>query len=1017
MESNFTRLAREGRAARRLDQAAFAREVNVGQQTVSAWEQGRRRPRREKIPTLAAALGLDADELLRAAGYAAPTGASPSSAVRPRTAALPFDQLPADRFEDVCTEIAQDLHPDGHASRYGGQGESQDGIDILVTGPRTAAAQCKRHKQFGPQDVEDAVAAVKVAADRHFLFLSRPLATAAARAAIANYSNWELWDGHDISRYIRSRMAPEVRLRLVDTYFPSHRLNFLGIEHANVWDDVTAFYATGNGQRLFRHDWKLVGRSAEKDGLLAALRGQSPVVQLVGRGGLGKTRLLRAVAEDLQAENWIVRFLRPSADPSPADFEVLPSSGNLLLILDDAHDRGAGIADILSAVRTRNPHAQVLLSLRPYGTGTVGSDLRHVNVNIGDVPKIILEDLPQSEAEKLALEALGGVHEEVAPHLAALTRDCPLATTVAGLLIHEGKLNPARVALDEVLRSDVLNEFSKAIVADALNGEESLRDEVLKVLSATQPFQSDQDAFQGTLTRMTGVPWDRARLQIRSLEDSGVLLRRDSSLRLVPDLFGDVTLARASYDERDQLPTGYLSRLLKAAAGSKLVLQNVLVNASRLDWQIQQQSAGAPSVSEQLWDMLSEEFQTVGLWGRHNALGLLTRVAPFQPTRALEIIRWHLAHPADELEASDYPFGRFGAPTWESVRNEAAGVLQVIAYNSDQLDPACDLLWQLAKIDDRPTNQFPDHPLRVLKDLSEFARYKPLAVNDRIFEIASQWFKDGSVLSPFEVLEPLLATEASDQVSDNFTIRFTAFPLNRQVVTPLRQRLTDLAFDEARGPDIARAAAAVGVLSKSLAYPTGLFGRVVPPAERAGWEAGFVDTINRLGDLLGDVSLDPALRVAVLEALHWHAEYADEQSPTHAAARAAWKRQPDDEIFRLALLLHDGWGRMVRSRAMAWEESERLRAEQLEQVAAAIVSNRSDEEVADLLAQRLVAESRVEARHRPVVWIHRGGTNPASPVAVEGRHSARAVLSALPAPRAPARHRRPACGPSACGPR
>lgn len=955
MYPDLASLVAAGRAKRGVDQAELAREIGVGQQAVSAWENGQRRPRRDKIKKMAALLRLNEDALLRAARYEAPSSEDAPPVVRPLAAGLPFESLPADRFEDVCAEIVQALYPDGHASRYGDQGEKQDGIDILVTGKHRATAQCKRHKQFGPQDVEDAVAAVNTAADKHYLFLSRPIATAAAKSAMANHPTWELWDGHDLSRFIRNELPKEAGLRLVDTYFPGHRRDFLGIDRPNVWEDVDAFYSTGNGQYVFRHDWTLVGRNDAKRDLLAALHDGHAVVQLLGRGGLGKTRLLRAVAEELVAEGWTVRFLRPGQEPSPADIELLPNEGRLLIILDDAHDRSQGIAGIVAGLRGCNQDAQVLLSLRPYGTGWVAADLRHVNLSIEDVPRIPLDDLSQSEAEELAREALGGVHEEVAPRIAALTRDCPLATTVAGILIRDGKLDPTRMALDEGLRTRALDEFRKAIVADALSGEERLRSDVLDALAAMQPFQSDIAAFQDTLARVTGVAWDRCRLQVRGLEAAGVLLRRGTSLRLVPDLFGDVTLAHAAFDERDQVPTGYVARLVEAANEAQPVLQNLFVNASRLDWQIQQQTPGAPSLSDQLWQILRDVLETAGLRGRHHILALLKRVAPFQPARTLELVRWHLYHPTADVEPYDHPLGFLGPPTWESVRDEATGPLQAIAYYQDYLSPACDLLWQLAKLDNRPTNRFPEHPLRVLQDLAEFARYKPLWFIEQVFEIASTWFEDDARLSPFEVLDHLLATEGSDSVANNYAIQFTPFALNLKVVSPHRQRVIDLAFDEARSPNLVRASAAVDALGKSLAYPRGMFGRQVTAEERAGWEPGFVQTLDRLGDLLADDSIDPALRVAVLSALHWHAEYADDDSPTRAAAQAAWAKQPTDEVFALALLVHDGWGRIARTEGESWQDSERRREERFAEVAATVVMDRTDEQVGELLEQRLDA--------------------------------------------------------------
>ena len=128
-----------------------------------------------------------------------------------------------------------------------------------------------------------------------------------------------------------------------------------------------------------------------------------------------------------------------------------------------------------------------------------------------------------------------------------------------------------------------------------------------------------------------------------------------------------------------------------------------------------------------------------------------------------------------------------------------------VAYNFGSKSEACELLWPLAQLDGRPTNQHPEHPLRVLRDLAEFGVSKPIAYIEAIIDIASRWFADGQQLSPFDVLEPILATEGSAQSYSDHTISFRPYALNVEAVLPLRQRHLDLAFAESRSADLRRA--------------------------------------------------------------------------------------------------------------------------------------------------------------------------------------------------------------------
>ena len=162
MYKNLGSLLRESREQLGLEQAQVAAALGVGQQAVSTWERGRSRPRRPMLPSVAQLLNIDEDVLLDAGGYVE-AEAPPPQIQRSRT--LPVASLPPERFEDLVAELMGFLYPQGHASRFGGPGEKQFGIDALVVGANgqnLAAAQCKRHAQFGPVAVAAAMGAVTI---------------------------------------------------------------------------------------------------------------------------------------------------------------------------------------------------------------------------------------------------------------------------------------------------------------------------------------------------------------------------------------------------------------------------------------------------------------------------------------------------------------------------------------------------------------------------------------------------------------------------------------------------------------------------------------------------------------------------------------------------------------------------------------------------------------------------------------------------------------------------------------
>ena len=715
-------LIRQARTATGWTQADLVARLGraVGQQAVSRWEQGRSRPSRENVLALAKLLGGDEETWLGAAGYVFGESSRPS---RPLVSTLPLQELQPEVFERLCADVMQALHPGAEVSLFGSRGHSQDGIDGLVLTVEDVrwTFQCKRHRQFGPAKVRAAVEAVEVEADKNVLMLSRT-ASPGARKEILRYSRWAIWDDEDLARKIRHEMPSDRAVRIVDTYFPGYRELFLGIPEPGPWLTTDEMFRRSVSSDLFKHSWSLVGRECVVAEILDFLAADSDSVGLlVGRAGLGKTRLLREVALALESDGVAVRFLERSNELKPESFQTLPGEAKLLIIVDDAHERG-DLSFLLRKLATVHPAAKVLLALRPHGLASLASDLSVVGTHAIDLPRWDLEDLTLDEAIELASEALAGTQSErVGRLLAAVSMDCPLVAVVGGVLLRDGRLRPEELGNDKLVRETVLRGFQDAIVGKPEGGGAGLRQAVLDAICALQPFRSDQPGFRSALEKILGVPFDRALPSIRSLEDSGVILRRGSALRVVPDLLGDVILSRASVDERSGIESGYIARLVEAADDE--ALENLLVNVARLGWN----NATVNSISEAAWEPFLQRFCFSDIRERIRLLKTVRRVAYYQPRRTIEIVNWAVANPTDRLEEASGPLNGIYAPSYQNVRLELAAVLRNVSYQFEYLPAVLDLLWELACSDNRSLNAHPDHPLRVLQELASFNQRKPIS--------------------------------------------------------------------------------------------------------------------------------------------------------------------------------------------------------------------------------------------------------------------------------------------------
>jgi transcriptional regulator with XRE-family HTH domain len=918
MVENLGELLRAARVRLGWDQAQLARQLGtIGQQSVSRWERGTSRPRKAMIPQIASVLGIEAQAVLDAMAADRPPSSGVSMPVRPLLTELPLGMLAEDVFERFSTDLAHQLYPHPDVVHgYGSRGHKQGGIDIEVCHPEglPTGIQCKRAGQFGPDDVRDAVEALTLEVRECVIFLSR-VASPGARQEIARHPGWQLRDVADISREVRNLTDQVAAIRLVDTYFPGYREAFLGVAKPSPWETPEAFFRPLSGNTVFTHGWDLVGRSKELDSLAALFQDTNRRVALVvGPGGIGKSRLLRQFGLDMSQpgpQRTAVLFAAADMPVEPAEFEQLPNGGRLAVVVEDAHARPDAAAIVHGTLR-RHQEARIVFSVRPYALADLQNDLRSVGVYPDDCMTVVLDELSVPDAQILAREALGNVAQPgLAAWLGAVAPDCPLLIVVAAALIRRGSLDPARLPGSDRIREEIMEAFRDAMTAGANMGNPDVRREVLNAVAALQPFRLDDGEFRSAISDLTRRPFDQVMPYLSALEAAQVLQRRGASLRVAPDLLGDAVLAGACVDTASGVATGYLERAFQAADGAALA--HLFVNGSRVDWQIRQSGTRQASLIEPLWECLSTQFAHAGIDGRVELLRLLKKVAAFQPGPALALAGWALSNPIEESGTSGRRDAAAYAPGYQEVRNELAPLLENVAYNLSHLNEAADLLWQLAGTDVRKPNQFPDHPIRVLSRLMEYAPTTPLAYQEKLLTAAAGWLDRPDVAelpySPFDVLDVLLATEAVVQSSDGPSLTMRSYPVAPDAVRSLRNQVTDLAFAELRSADVRRAVRAARTIGAALIGPLPAFNRVPDQAEKDRWTPGFIEIITRIGSIATDAKFDPAVVIALREALRWHYQYSSTQ--TRTAAQKTWRSLPDSIEHRLALVLHDGWGTLL----------------------------------------------------------------------------------------------------------
>jgi hypothetical protein len=508
------------------------------------------------------------------------------------------------------------------------------------------------------------------------------------------------------------------------------------------WETTDEFFRPFTGASVFSHEWSLAGRTRELGSLVSFLENPAArLALLVGTGGMGKTRLLRQVALDVAEDQDVaVRFVAVDTAVEPAQFELLPVAGRLVIIIDDAHGRSDVAAIVRGVLRTR-PHAQFVVAVRPYALSELTGKLRGAGILLDDCPIVRLHDLTLGEARVLAREVLGAdATVALVEAVGGLAPDCPLIMVIAATLIRRGALDPVRLSASSRIRSEVMQNFTEAMTAGLTVGDPDMRREVLDAVAALQPFRIDDDVFRAAIVTLTGRSFDRVMPYLSGLEKAGVLLQRGTALRIVPDLLGDAILGGACVDTVSGVPLGYLERVYEAADGPALA--NLFVNACRVDWQINQDQQTKRSLVEPLWRQIEVQFADGDIDGRVAQLRLLGKVAAFQPQHTLALVERAVGscsndddgEPGHRLAAAD------DVSRYRQILDELPPLLESEACHLDYLAPAAELLWRLAEHDARQTNQYPNHPIRVLCRLMEYSPMTPRQFHEELLVIRDSVF-------------------------------------------------------------------------------------------------------------------------------------------------------------------------------------------------------------------------------------------------------------------------------------
>lgn len=890
-----------------MTQSELSRRTGVAQPLISRIDRGQANPTVSTLMRLVDALREEAADgdasgsPGRVAGSIFP--------VRPLQQNLPLldPGLTWERFEEFCRDFVGRRPGVRRVSSYGRPGSKQRGIDFpadMESGD-VWSFQCRQVKDFSVRQFRRTVEAAAFRSKRYVLLLACQAGTALRDAERAT-SNWEIWDVTDISRMVR-QLSMQAQRTLVTAHFGSYvQAAFLGLTGPaalRVWGEHFAPYMRPG--RLFHHRLNLVGRRAVLDDLLEFVAQQSTrVIVVSGRGGIGKTKLL----QEFGAQHLIRyrdRTLLFSDEATPFDSDTLQDipAEPATLVVDDAHRRD-DLGVLLSFAARWPAPLKLALAIRPEGKDRLWSILSEAAIDTSEIkwlPSLI--ELSRPDGELLAKEALGPHLEQLSERLFSATWDCPLVTVVGAELLQQKQLLPELLERSDEFRRQVLSKFLDAQLGTIDGVDPEIAGPLLALVSAVQPIRPADVRFVEAASNFLYLKPDALARTLDSLEAGGLLLRRGYQLRIVPDVLADHLLHRASLTINND-STGFIERVLETFAG--VTFDRLLANVAELDWRIQATGGSATTLLDQMWDVFVKQYERASDAGQVALLRLIKDAAVYQPRRVLSLIEWSIGHPSKTMDDET------ASPIFKQTRADVVYLLAELASacaHGGYVRAGAEILWQLGRDDERQTNQFPNHPIRLLTELAGYDVGKPMYVSTQILEAAKCWLTDDwdeHVHTPLDVLDSLLTKIVVSRSSDGVSINLRPLTVNPVTTQHLRGQVLEILAHIVVGGTARQTLRAVQTLDGVLREPLPLLGLQITNEDKGVWLEEQKAALSILDTAM--LTGKPLVQLAVAEAVSWTAVHSYSQE-LRDNARSIISKLPNTFEVRIADALTRPWGR------------------------------------------------------------------------------------------------------------
>ena len=551
----------------------------------------------------------------------------------------------------------------------------------------------------------------------------------------------------------------------------------LGERTKTFYEPETSFEHSSKTGPLFDFNQTLRGRQTRLSDLDSFLNDPDRRIAILpGRGGIGKTKLLR----DWSRSNagWKVLWVSQHGVWHDGSAGEIPGE-DTVIVADDAHHY-TDLDKLISMVGSRigEPQLKLIIATRPSGQAYVDELLARLADGSIILRYKTLRALGKSATVEIAKEMLGSEHEHLAERLAEVSKDTPLITVVGGKLIARRQIIPDLLANDREFRQIVFTKFAEDCAGSLPSGNRS-KSELLELIAAIQPVDDQGDNFVSRASVFLSLRPDQIRRGLSTLEKAEVLIRGGGKLRIVPDLFADYLLETASVDSNGTT-NGFADAIF--IAFEERYLSNLLKNFAELDWRITQ-SGNESRLLENIWSSIWARFLAQNAAERRHFLRAVQDIAVFQPVNVHKVIQIAMDEPASPVKQWSI------RSTQQHILAQLPALLGITIFNEKTSSDAFDRLWSLSQHD---SDDISGPAQRTLKEAISYRKYKNVIFNERILALVEKRAEDITSyqgdFTPLSLMDELLDREVDITEWRGRSFSISASPVAYEVIKALRER-------------------------------------------------------------------------------------------------------------------------------------------------------------------------------------------------------------------------------------